>query len=117
MDLLRLFSHSLLLPHRFVKCHAAAPGSPVFSGCLYSGCLPASFRCIPGHCHDGGAAVPSCIPCLDAMPLDGIFFCSGNILTQHTVHVGVQGCHVLCRSLSSSLCKLFLVQLHVLHPG
>ena len=47
------------------------------------------------------------------MPLDGIL----NILTQHTIHIAVKGCHVLCRSLSCSLRKLFLVQFHVLHPG
>ena len=66
MDLLRSLFHSLLLLHRFVKYLPVAPGSPAFFECLYSGWLPAFFRCIPCHCHDGGAAVPSCIPCLDA---------------------------------------------------
>ena len=36
MDLLRSFSHSLLLPHCFVKYLPDVPGSPAFSGCLYS---------------------------------------------------------------------------------
>ena len=66
-DLIRSFFHSLLLLHCFVKCLPAVPGSPAFSGCLYSGWLPASFRCIPCHCHDGGAADFSYIPCLDAL--------------------------------------------------
>ena len=55
MYLLRSFSHSLLLPHCFVKYLPDAPGSPAFSGCLYSGWLPASFRCIPDHCYGSGA--------------------------------------------------------------
>ncbi len=253
MNLPRSFSHSLLLPQCFVKYLPDAPGLQAFSGCLYSGWLPAAFRCIPCHCHDCGVTDSSCIPCLDAlisprfplllpaygsagtlpvpgsfllcnpshsisadtshplrlregqfcldsvylihdgsladqrifsqypgstgiaglyrfdqhlsfrtaaqsfmgiqfhpfiqkimagsiltaseqrvgkanlshcsqqlafiMPLDGIFFSSGNILTQHTIHVAVKGCHVLCCSLSCSLRKLFLIQFHVLHPG
>ena len=67
MNLTRLFSHSLLLPQCFVKYLPGAPGSQAFSGGLYSGWLPAAFRCIPCHCHDCGVTDSSCIPCLDAL--------------------------------------------------
>lgn len=59
MDLTRLFSHSLLPLTLFVKCLPASPGLPVFSEYLFLGSLPASFRCTPGHYHDGGTAVSS----------------------------------------------------------
>ena len=67
MNLPRSFSHSLLLPQCFVKYLPDAPESQAFSGCLYSGWLPAAFRCIPCHCHDCGVTDSSCIPCLDAL--------------------------------------------------
>lgn len=67
MNLPRSFSHSLLLPQCFVKYLPDAPGLQAFSGCLYSGWLPASFRCIPCHCHDCGVTDSSCIPCLDTL--------------------------------------------------
>ena len=54
MNLPRSFSHSVLLPQCFVKYLPDAPGLQAFSGCLYSGWLPAAFRCIPCHCHDCG---------------------------------------------------------------